>query len=310
MDTITITIPKVKINLPFDGITFASLEHMVFDILQQIGRKVLEKALADIDSILKARRPKGTLINTGMRAKYFLTRLGDIRYQRTRYIDKTTGKSRYLLEEKLKIQKNQRISLTRAKIEMFIASLVPYRGAKEHIELLTGCRRSHESIRQSIIHEAKRIIAHQEHAIDEQRRLEDNTPPASHEIAYLETDSAFIGRQRAKKRKGKRVYRIKAARRRRKRRSIEVKLAVGYTDKVKRYEHSRGRSLRLENKFTYTGVESGKMFMEKLSLLAEKKLSLSQVKTLIFGGDGGSYITSGIKDYFVNRKHDKEYEAT
>jgi len=295
MDTIPVTFPQVNINVPFDKSRFDSIEQMIFDITQSLGRKALEKLLHDIDERLKAERPKGTLENTGMREKYFLTRLGDIRYKRTRYIDKTTGKSRYLLEEKLKIRKNQRISLVRAKIEMFIASLVPYRGAKEHIELLTGCRRSHESIRQSIIQESKRIIAHQEHAIDRQRSLEDDAPRASYDIAYLETDSAFIRRQRSKKRAGKRVYRIKAPRGRRKRRSIEVKLAVGYTDKVRRYKHSRARSLRLENKFTYAGVE-----MEKLSLLAEKNLSLSSVKALIFGGDGGSYITPGIRDYFVN----------
>ena len=39
--------------------------------------------------------------------------------------------------------------------------------------------------------------------------------------------------------------------------------------------------------------------MENLSLIAEKKLGLSYAKTVIFGGDGGSYITAGIKDYFV-----------
>jgi len=38
--------------------------------------------------------------------------------------------------------------------------------------------------------------------------------------------------------------------------------------------------------------------MEKLSLLAEERLSLSKVKKVIFGGDGDSWITSGIKDYF------------
>ena len=38
--------------------------------------------------------------------------------------------------------------------------------------------------------------------------------------------------------------------------------------------------------------------MEKLSLIAEERLSLSKVKKVIFGGDGDSWITSGIKDYF------------
>ena len=38
--------------------------------------------------------------------------------------------------------------------------------------------------------------------------------------------------------------------------------------------------------------------MKRLSLQAESRLSLSKVKKIIFGGDGDSWITSGIKDYF------------
>jgi hypothetical protein len=38
--------------------------------------------------------------------------------------------------------------------------------------------------------------------------------------------------------------------------------------------------------------------MEELSLLSEEKLSLSKVKRLLFGGDGDSWIISGIGDYF------------
>lgn len=36
----------------------------------------------------------------------------------------------------------------------------------------------------------------------------------------------------------------------------------------------------------------------KISLLAEERPSLSKVKNLLFGGNGDSWITSGIKDYF------------
>ena len=300
MDTITIVFPPVKINMPVDGLTFSTLEQSVFDIAQTLERKVLEKTLFNIDDRLKIARPKRVLINTGKRAKYFLTRLGDIRYKRTRYIDRATGKARYLLEEHLGLKKNQRVSLIRAKVEIFMASLTTYRGTEKDVELLTGYRRSHEAIRQSVIKEAEGIIAHQDAAIEKMRRLEDDEavsdPPA---IAYMEADSAFIRLQRSRKRI-RRSYNMKTGFRRRKRRSIEVKLAIGYTDKVRRYGSGHGKSLRLKNKFTYTSIESGRIFMEKLSLIAEKKLSLSKVKALIFGGDGGAYISAGIRDYFVN----------
>ena len=280
MDTITMTFPEVKINLPLDGITFDTLEQMVFDITQRIGRKTTEKALGDIDDALRVKRPERSLENAGKREKHFLTRLGDIRYVRTRYIDKTSGKSRYLLEEKLKIAKNQRISLLRAKIEMLIATMTTYRSTGEHSELLTGYKRSHESIRQSVIKEAERILSYQKNVIEKTRRLEDDQEPgAAHDVVYVESDSTFIRLQRNRKQRARsRMIKL----RRRRRRSIEIKMGIGYTDKVRRYARGRGKSLALKDKFTYASIGSGKTFMENLSLIAEKKLRLSWSKTFIF----------------------------
>ena len=135
MNTITVTFPKVKVNLNIDELNFNTLENMIFDISQTTGRKAAEKALSDIDDKLRESRPKGTLENTGKKPKYFLTRLGGIRYKRTRYIDKATDEPRYLLEEKLGLKKNQRISLLRSKIDTLIATLSPYRDTKKNAEL-------------------------------------------------------------------------------------------------------------------------------------------------------------------------------
>ena len=176
MDKISVTFPQVKINLDTQNLNFDQLEQMAFDVTRQIGRKVLEKVLEDIDQKLKEERPKGTLKNTGKRPKVLMTRLGDIRYERTRYIDHQTGKSRYLLEEKLALKQNQRMSLVRTKIEMFIASITTYRGTKENAELLMGVTRSHESIRQSVIKESDQIIAHEAESIRKTKYLEDKTP--------------------------------------------------------------------------------------------------------------------------------------
>jgi len=73
---------------------------MIFEISQNIARKVFEKVITDIDNYLRKNRERGKLKNTGKREKYFLTRFGDILYLRTRYKDKKTGKSCYLLDKK------------------------------------------------------------------------------------------------------------------------------------------------------------------------------------------------------------------
>ena len=126
MNTIAITFPKVKVNTEIKDLTFDSIEDMIFEILQSIARKVFEKALTDVDDYLRNKRERGELKNTGKRKKYFLTRFGDILYARTRYKDRQ-GKSHYLLDEALSIIKNQRLSLSRARIENFLSSLSSYR---------------------------------------------------------------------------------------------------------------------------------------------------------------------------------------
>jgi len=299
METIAITFPQVKVNLGLENATFDTIENTVFETVQHIGRKAIEKALFDIDTILKEKRPKGVLENTGKREKYFLTRLGDIRYKRSRYRDKATGKPRYLLEEKLGIAKNQRISLSRAKIEISIASMVPYRETKRVSELLTGYRRSHESIRQSVLKEAKKIIAYQEGAINKIKRLEDEEESERiiPEIAYIETDEAYIRLQRRKKRKKQ------VRQRKRKRRSLAIKMGIGYTGRESRYGSGRKIAQRLTEKFVYVSMGNGRRFMENLSLIAEKKVTLSAVKNIFVGGDGDQWITRGIEDFFPGAKY-------
>jgi len=276
-DTITITFPQVKVNIEIKDLTFDSIEDMIFEILQSIARKVFEKALTDVDDYLRNKRERGELKNTGKRKKYFLTRFGDILYARTRYKDRQ-GKSHYLLDEALSIIKNQRLSLSRARIENFLSSLSSYREVVIQARLLLGNFRSHEAIRQSVIKEGSLIIENQKKKLRQIENL-DYPDKEAPDTAYLEADATYISLQhRGKQKKEK----------------LEVKVGVGYSGKEARYK--TGKSKRLKEKFTFIGT--GKDFMEKLSLIAEERLSLSKVKKIIFGGDGDSWITSGIKDYF------------
>jgi len=252
---------------------------MLFEILQNIARRVFEKAITDIDNYLRKNRKRGELKNTGKRKKYFLTRFGDLLYTRTRYKDRK-GKARYLLDEALSIDKNQRISLCRAMIECFLSTLSSYREVVGQAQLLLGNFRSHESIRQGVIKEAKRLIENQKKKLQKIINLEyrEGNPP---DTVYLEVDETYLKLQQKGTKKGG---------------ELAVKLGVGYTGKEPRY--STGKSKRLKEKFTF--VDTGKDFMEKLSLLAEERLSLSKVKKVLFGGDGDSWIISGIKEYFPN----------
>ena len=235
MDTITITFPEVKVKIPIKGLTFDILEDMLFEILQSIARKVFEKAITDIDNYLRNKREKGKLKNTGKREKYFLTRFGDILYSRTRYKDKK-GKSRYLLDEALSIVKNQRLSLSRARIEDFLSSLSSYREVVTQARLLLGNFRSHEAIRQSVIKEGKLIMENQEKKLKQIENLNypDKEAP---DTAHMEADATYISLQnRGKKEKVK----------------LEVKLGVVYSGKEARYKKRSHRSVLGNNLWNYT----------------------------------------------------------
>jgi hypothetical protein len=279
-DTITIIFPEVKIKIPIKDLTFDTIENMLFEISQNITCKVFEKTITDLDKCLRDKRERGKLKNTGKRKKYFLTRFGDILYARTRYKDRQ-GKTHYLLDEALSIIKNQRISLGRAKIECFLSTLSSYREVVTQAKLFLGNFRSHESIRRGVIKEAKLIIENQKKKLQKIRNLEyqEGNPP---DTAYVEADATFITLQKKGQEKGGK---------------LEIKLGVGYSGKEARY--SSGKSKRLKEKFALASIgERGQEFMEKLSLLAEERLSLSKVKKVLFGGDGDSWIISGVDDYF------------
>ncbi len=217
MDTITITFPEVKVNALVKQLTFDALEQMIFDITQTIACKVFEKALTDIDGNLRNKREKGILKNNGKRKKYFLTRFGDICYTRTRYRDKA-GKSHYLLDEALSIIKNQRISVSRAMIESFLAACSSYREVVTQAKLLLGHFRSHESIRQGVIKEARGLIRAEKKRLQLIRNLTypEKDPPAT---TYLEADATYLTLQGRSKKK----------------RKLEVKVGVGYTGRESRY---------------------------------------------------------------------------
>jgi hypothetical protein len=163
-------------------------------------------------------------------------------------------------------------------IECFLSTLSSYREVVTQARLLLGNFRSHESIRRGVIKEAKLIIENQKKKLQKIRNLEyqEGNPL---DTAYLEADATFITLQKKGQEKGGK---------------LEVKLGIGYSGKEDRY--SSGKSKRLTEKFTFVGM--GKDFMEKLSLIAEEKLSLSKAKKILFGGDGDSWIISGVGDYF------------
>lgn len=160
-------------------------------------------------------------------------------------------------------------------IECFLATLSSYREVVSQAQLLLGHSRSHESIRHSVLTEARLLIRQQKKRFSQTENLalpEKEVPATS----YLEADGAWIKLQKPEKAK-----------------KLEVKVDIGLPGKEDRYGSSSLK--RLKEKFVYTGT--GKDFLYSFILKVEEEMSVSQPAKLYFGGDGDNWITSGIRNH-------------
>ncbi len=113
---VIINLPYLKLNIPEDSLNFHYLDGISFDLTRKIGQELLEELLQLIDDRLMTERERGNLSNQGKRLCYMTTLLGDITFEKRLYQDRG-GKYRYLLDEKLSLEKKQRVSKLYEKIE-------------------------------------------------------------------------------------------------------------------------------------------------------------------------------------------------
>jgi len=290
--TITVEFKPVKIKIPVEGLTLEALEEMIFDIRQELGKTAFVNALKQYDDILRKHRPRGVLKNIRGKTKYLQTRVGDIQYSRTLYKEKTTNKPRYLLDEALKIDKNQRMSLKMMQLIGTLAAVSPYRDVQDQLSKLLGIRWCHEAIRQNIIREGKRIEEREQKEYQKVKELDYEIPQDLPEVVYNETDATYIRKQNKGKKKG------------RKKRHLEVKLGIGYTGKVARYNRGKRKAKKLSQKIVYADIRAKRdEFLDRFSCISEKEFGISAVKESYFGGDGDSWIREGKKDYFHRSRY-------
>ena len=292
MNTITLEFKSVKVKIPTENLTLEALEEMIFDIRQELGKAAFVDILRQYDEELRKSRPRGKLKNIRKKPKYLQTRVGDIQYSRTLYKEKATREARYLLDEALKIDTNQRMSLKMAQLLGLLASASPYRGVQDSLSKLLGISWSHEAIRQNVIREGRRIEKREKEEHQEIKNLDYEIPEERAETVYNEIDATYIRKQnKGRKSKGKA-------------RHLEVKAGIGYTGKEPRYDRGKGQGKRLSRKVVYTEIRAKRdEFLDRFSCLSEKVFGTSLAKKSYLGGDGDSWIREGKKEYFGNSKY-------
>lgn len=292
MNTITLEFAPVKAKISIENLTFDALEEMIFDIRREIGKTAFVNALRQYDEVLRENRPKRVLRNIRKKTKYLQTQVGDIQYSRTLYKEKVTGKPRYLLDEALKIDKNQRMSLKMSQLMGLLSSASPYRAAREQISKLLGLSWSHEAIRQNVIREGKRIEEREKQEHQKIKNLDYTLPQETPETVYNETDATYIRKQNKGKKKGH------------KKKHLEVKVGIGYTGKQPRYNNGKQKAKKLSQKKVYMDIRAKRNdFLDRFSCISEKEFGTSSAKKSYLGGDGDSWIREGKKEYFGNSEY-------
>jgi len=294
MNTITLEFKPVKVKIPTENLTLEVLEEMIFDIRQEIGKTAFVHVLKEYDETLRVQRPRGKLKNIRKKTKYLQTLVGDIQYSRILYKEKATKKPRYLLDEALKIDKNQRMSLKMTQLLGSLASANPYREVKDSISKSLGISFSHEAIRQNVIREGKRIEKQEQKEHQKIKNLDYQIPQDLPEVVYNETDATYIRKQN------------KSKKRDRPQRHLEVKLGMGYTGKEPRYDKGKRKAKKLSRKIVYVDIRAKRdEFLDRFSCLSERTFGTSLAKKSYPGGDGDSWIREGKKEYFGNSESGK-----
>ena len=241
MNTITLEFKAVKVKVPTQDLTLETLEEMIFDIRQELGKAAFVDILRQYDEVLRKTRPRGKLKNIRKKTKYLQTRVGDIRYSRTLYREKATREARYLLDEALNIDINQRMSLKMSQLFGTLASASPYRGVEDSLYKLLGISWSHEAIRQNVIREGGRIEKREKEEHQKIKNLDYEIPEERAETVYNEVDATYIRKQNKGKKRG---Y---------KQRHLEVKAGIGYTDKEPRYNSGKRTAKKTQPKDSIRG---------------------------------------------------------
>ena len=300
---LVICIPAFEIKIPYEELNFKRIEEEILNLLKRIGATAIKELVKAVDDEEYKRKAKG-LESCGKKGntKYLKTVFGEVQYLRRRFKEAGKAGGRYLVDEKLGLDKRVVASPGKQKVE--IESAVEsrsYRKAAAEENRWTGQKRSHESIRQTVIKEGQRLKDH----LDAQIKAGEieaykGTIPAEvldknkirEEIIYVETDATYVSLQNRRRK-------ISGKKQKREKRKCEVKIGIVYSGHEDRYKSGRGVQKRLKAKNVYIGINKGDEFLRKFSVLCELKYAMSYAKLILFGGDGAEWIKSGAMSYFI-----------
>jgi hypothetical protein len=131
-------------------------EDKIFNMSCEIASHIAKQVFTELDEKLAGQRNTKTLRLIDKRKKTLVTRFGSITINRNYYKDSESGNYRYLLDEKLGIEKHKNISPGLTSLSTLLATLMPFRNVSFCLDSLLpkSSSLSHQYIHKALQKEA------------------------------------------------------------------------------------------------------------------------------------------------------------
>lgn len=284
-----------------EKINFKSLEENIFKEMMKLGRKIIQDELRMIDKEIKKYRDKEVFKVKDMQPTTIKTKLGEIPITRRRYKMVINGKVKwiYLLDELLEI--NDFGLYSQGIVEMVAREITKksYRETAKTISEDTDNTISHTAVRNIVLKLGEKIKKLEEEKI---RLYEEGKIEGSKEVQYVfcEHDGIYIKKQKSKKHKGKKKFKIKHFKKKkgkRKRNGIELKIGVIHEGKEPRYTND----YKLKNKIIIGTAEKASQLKRIEDMTVGTTYKEHKIKNIVINGDGADWtgnIVEGAKEIF------------
>jgi hypothetical protein len=242
-----------------------------------LARELAQQKLQALEEYLFQCRPPTWGVK-GFRERTLMTRFGEVRLSRRLYCD-PQGRYHFLLDEHLGWEKAQVATPGLKEAVGALASQVPFRQAAATLDKLTAGVLAPATIHRLVGRVTQGVLAEEEMAwrdcFEEGRGL----PPGAQgvPVLFMEADGVWVHLQREPQK------------------HYEVKSSVAY-EGWQRPPQGEER-YTLVGKRHYSQGNEAIPFWEGASLEFDRQGDLSQVKLVVLGGDGASWIDQGL-EYF------------
>lgn len=263
--------------------------------LQKLGLKIIQESLENMNEMLRmSQKRRQHWVVESHDTKRLVTSLGTVTFKKTLFTNKETGKSEYLLDRILGLEKHERITEDAQARMLKEAVQTSYRRGGEETSLTTDVK--------------KQTVKNKIHALEFPKNTEKPETKKEVEYLYIEADEDHVSLQ-FRERKGDLVENENHQ----KNNCLITKLA--YVHEGIENEAPKSKRHKLVNPYYFCGTsysEENTEFWDEVYEYISSQYDLNKVKKIYLSADGGGWIKSGMKriagiTYVLDEFHLEKY---